>query len=204
MERSSLPAMPQRLYTGRRESIAHAAGCASNRQAPIPIFGEIPMTSAKTGPQRSAVVSMMMAFGLLVAISWTARAASPLLLVVSKGDNALVVVDPDSGKILGKATAGEGPHEVEASADGKRAFVSNYGAKAPGSSLSVIDLATMQEVHRVEIGPGAMPHGLLMAGGKLYFTAQGFKLIGRYDPPSEKIDWLMGTGQNRTHMVVAT
>ena len=85
------------------------------------------MTSAKTGPQRSAVVSMMMAFGLLVAISWTARAASPLLLVVSKGDNALVVVDPDSGKILGKATAGEGPHEVEASADGKRAFVSNYG-----------------------------------------------------------------------------
>jgi len=147
---------------------------------------------------------MMMAFGLLVAISWPARAASPLLLVVSKGDNALVVVDPDSGKILGKATAGEGPHEVEASADGKRAFVSNYGAKAPGSSLSVIDLATMQEVHRVEIGPGAMPHGLLMAGGKLYFTAQGFKLIGRYDPPTEKIDWLMGTGQNRTHMVVAT
>ena len=141
---------------------------------------------------------------MVIFAAGVARASLPLLLVVSKGDTALVIVDPDTGKIMGKVATGEGPHEVEASADGKLAFVSNYGAKAPGSSVSVIDIAAQKEVRRVEIGPASMPHGLLMAGGKLYFTAQRFKLIGRYDPAGNQIDWLMGTAQNRTHMIVAT
>jgi YVTN family beta-propeller protein len=38
----------------------------------------------------------------------------------------------------------------------------------------------------------------------LYFTAEGAKIVGRYDPATEKIDWVMGTGQNRTHMVTVT
>src|SRR5690242_18199345 len=103
----------------------------------------------------------------VLATPLAAQASSQLLLVVSKGDNALVIVDPDSGKILGRATAGEGPHEVAASADGQFAYVSNYGAKAPGSSISIIDIAARKEVRRVEIGPASAPHGLLMAGGKL-------------------------------------
>ena len=162
------------------------------------------MNSAKTRCQRSSILLSMLIAASLFAATAVGQKPSLLLLVVSKGDNALVIVDPDSGKILGRATAGEGPHEVEASSDGKLAFVTNYGAKAPGSSISVIDIAARKEIRRVEIGPASMPHGLLMAGEKLYFTAQGFKLIGRYDLASNRIDWLMGTGQNRTHMMVAT
>jgi hypothetical protein len=83
-------------------------------------------------------------------------------------------------------------------------FCGQLWREGPGSSLSVIDIAAWKEVRRVEIGPASRPHGLLMAGGKQYFTAQGFKLIGRYDPASNLIDWLMGTALNRTHMIVVT
>jgi YVTN family beta-propeller protein len=36
---------------------------------------------------------------------------------------------------------------------------------------------------------------------KVYFTVEGSKAIGRYDPSSKKIDWVLGLGQNRTHML---
>ena len=46
------------------------------------------------------------------------------------------------------------------------------------------------------------PHGIAFADGKVYFTAEVNKLIGRYDPAGNQIDWLLGTGQNGTHMLL--
>ncbi|HET9320105.1 MAG TPA: cytochrome D1 domain-containing protein, partial [Bryobacteraceae bacterium] len=89
-----------------------------------------------------------------------------------------------------------------ASADGKLAFVANYGARNPGNTISVIDLAARKELRRVDLGPLRRPHGIMFADGKLYFTAEVNKLIARYDPASNQIDWLLGTGQNGTHMVL--
>lgn len=43
-----------------------------------------------------------------------------------------------------------------------------------------------------------------MAGGRLYFTAETNKVVARYDPGTQTIDWVIGTGQDRTHMVVAS
>jgi YVTN family beta-propeller protein len=45
------------------------------------------------------------------------------------------------------------------------------------------------------------PHGLTFVGGKTWFTAEAAKAIGRYDPATHKVDWILGTGQNRTHMI---
>jgi YVTN family beta-propeller protein len=42
------------------------------------------------------------------------------------------------------------------------------------------------------------------AGGKLYFTAETNKVIGRYDPARQRVDWILGTGEDRTHMIVAS
>jgi YVTN family beta-propeller protein len=39
---------------------------------------------------------------------------------------------------------------------------------------------------------------------KIYFTAEGSKAIGRYDPALGKVDWILGLGQNRTHMLVVS
>lgn len=38
----------------------------------------------------------------------------------------------------------------------------------------------------------------------MYFTAEINKVIGRYDPAAGKVDWVMGTGQNITHMIKVT
>ena len=130
-----------------------------------------------------------------------AIAAPPRLLVLNKGDNALVVVDASTRQIIGRAPTGRGPHEVAVSDDGKLAFASNYGTgDEPGNTLSVIDLDSMKE-RKVDLGPLHRPHGLHFAGGKLYFTAEANKLIGRYDPGTDRVDWVMGTGQNVSHMV---
>ncbi len=143
---------------------------------------------------------------LLAAISLAAAAAaapipSPALLVLNK-EGTLATIDPATRKVVGLVRTGESPHEVVVSSDGKLAFVSNYGTgSAPGNTISVIDLAEQKEIHRVDLGALRRPHGLAFSGGKLYFTAETNKIIGRYDPSTNQIDWLLGTGQNTTHMV---
>jgi YVTN family beta-propeller protein len=129
---------------------------------------------------------------------------SPALLVLDKAENSLAIIDPATQKVVARIPTGEGPHEIAASADGKLAVVTNYGAKDPGHSLSVIDLAAQKEIHRVDIGALGRPHGILSADGQFYFTAELNKLIARYDPATNKLDWLLGVGQNRTHMLVRT
>jgi YVTN family beta-propeller protein len=68
----------------------------------------------------------------------------------------------------------------------------------------VIDLATMKEMRRVDLAPLLRPHGLHMLGGKLYFTAETNRAVARFDPATNKVDWIMGTGQNGSHMIVGT
>jgi DNA-binding beta-propeller fold protein YncE len=134
-----------------------------------------------------------------------AETPSPALLVLNKEENAMVIVDPGSRKVVGRVPVGESPHELAASSDGKLAFASNYGTgRNPGHTISVIDVAAQKELRRVDLSPLSRPHGLAFADGKLYFTAEGNRLIGRYDPEANRIDWLFGTGQSSTHMVLVS
>jgi YVTN family beta-propeller protein len=125
------------------------------------------------------------------------------LLVLSKHDHALVIVDPTTLKVVARAPVGQDPHEVIASSDGKTAYVSIYGG-GRYHILSVIDLIAQKPLPDIDLGALNGPHGLAFVGGKLWFTAEGAKAIGRFDPASGKIDWIMGTGQNRTHMLYVT
>ena len=43
---------------------------------------------------------------------------------------------------------------------------------------------------------------MLFAGDKLYFTIEGYKSIGRYDPAADAIDWTLGIGEDGSHMLV--
>src|SRR5262249_4591998 len=133
------------------------------------------------------------------------RAQSGRLLVLNKEDATFVVVNPDSGAVLGKVPVGQGPHELIVSADGKYAFASNYGTgPAPGHTISMIDIAAQKEVRRIDVAPLSRPHGLAFADGKLYFTVEADKKIARYDPAADRIDWQFETGQNTTHMLLPT
>jgi DNA-binding beta-propeller fold protein YncE len=122
------------------------------------------------------------------------------LLILSKADRVLSIVDPVTLKIVGRVPAGPDPHEVVSSADGTRAYISNYGGGAY-NTLTVVDLVNQKSLGTIDLGALRGPHGLAVAGGKVWFTAEPAKAVGSYDPATNKIDWILGTGQNGTHMI---
>lgn len=142
-------------------------------------------------------------FSLILTCAGLSAAADlphPALLALNK-EGTLAIVNPATKQVVAKIKVGESPHEAAATPDGKYAFVSNYGSATPGNTISVIDLAAQKELHRVDLGPLRKPHGLAVFDGKLYFTCEVNKIIGRYDPATNQVDWLLGTGQDQTHMI---
>ncbi len=125
------------------------------------------------------------------------------LLALSKANHTLAIIDPVTLKIIARVPVGEDPHEVIASADGTKAYVTNYGG---GSlhQLNVIDLVAKKALPSIDTRPLMGPHGITFAAGKVWFSAEGTKTVGRFNPATGKVDWCMGTGQDRTHMVYVT
>jgi len=144
---------------------------------------------------------LTVALGLMILLAGTA--AADQLLVLEKDNLQLAIVDPVKLTVLTRVASGPDPHEVVASADGKIAYISNYGGEGSEfHSISRVDLLTRKTLPPVELGALHSAHGLDFSGGELYFTAESSKVIGRYDPATSKIDWVLGTGQDRTHMVM--
>jgi DNA-binding beta-propeller fold protein YncE len=125
------------------------------------------------------------------------------LLALSKTNHTLAIVDPATLKVLVYIPVGEDPHELVASADGRTAYVCIYGG---GSlhELNVIDLIAQKPLMNIDTRPLYGPHDITFINGKTWFTAEGSKSVGRYDPATGKLDWSMGTGQDRTHMIYVT
>lgn len=122
------------------------------------------------------------------------------LLVLSKGDHTVAIVNPANLQVVARMPSGPDPHEVIADAEGRIAYISNYG----GGTLHTLTMADLREqkgLGTFDLGALRGPHGLAFAGGKLWLTVEGSKAVARYDPDARKIDWVMGTGQNRTHMI---
>ncbi len=139
---------------------------------------------------------------LLLGLGAAAQTPSKALLILEKNGTQLDIIDPVSLKIVAKVPAGQDPHEVIASEDGKLAFITNYGgAQSPLHMISVVDLVAQKALDPIDLGALHGAHGVDFAGGELYFTAETSKAIGRYNPSTKAIDWVMGTGQDRTHMV---
>ena len=142
---------------------------------------------------------------IAMAASTCAARAATLLLVLNKGNNTLAVVDAATLQVKGTIPSGPDPHEVIASADGRTAYISNYNqGNGAASTLSRADLGGLKSLPPLDLGALTRPHGLTVFNNKIYFTAEGSKVIGSYDPATSKIDWVMGTGQNRTHMVIVS
>lgn len=125
------------------------------------------------------------------------------LLALSKANHTLAIVDPVTLKVIAKVPVGEDPHELVASSDGRTAYVCIYG----GGSLheiNIIDLVAQKPLTNIDTRPLFGPHDITFVNGKAWFTAEGSKAVGRYDPATGKLDWSMGTGQDRTHMIYVT
>jgi YVTN family beta-propeller protein len=127
------------------------------------------------------------------------------LLVLNKADATLAFVDPATLKVTATIPTGEGPHEIEVTADGKTALVANYGTGPhPGNTVMVIDVAGRKERRRIALPGLWRPHGMYAVGSNIYFTTEGSRTVQRYDAANDRIDWVSGTGQEGTHMVVVS
>jgi DNA-binding beta-propeller fold protein YncE len=131
------------------------------------------------------------------AISQTPSAA---LLVLEKEDKALAIADPATLEIVARVPAGEDPHEVVASQDGSRVYISNYGGFRTKNSFRCGPVfAEGAGVSRSWTPLGTA--GLDILNDKVYFTTEGSKVISCCDPATKQVEWVVGTGQGRPHML---
>jgi hypothetical protein len=95
-------------------------------------------------------------------------ASGQTVLVVQEGPGGVVLfstTDPSRRKVI---KVGEKPHEIELTADGRAAFVSNFGllevnhhVGTPGTTISVLDIKRGVERTKFRLPVGATaPHGL--------------------------------------------
>ena len=192
----------------------HLSRSQGMRPVPIllnpPAVGAVPAKcemadedSPAPDPCYNIAMSRVLVGFLMVACLGAESTPRESLLVLSKGDHTLAIVDPVTLKVVAKMPSGDDPHEVVASSDGKSAYISNYGGGSL-NTLTVVDLLGQKTTGTIDLGALRGPHGLDFAGGKVWFTAETAKAIGSYDPAKKAIDWIMGTGQDRTHMIIVS
>src|SRR5438067_9762499 len=87
----------------------------------------------------------------------SAQARSPELLVLSKAEHVLSIVDPATHAVIARVPSGPEPHEVVASDDGTRAYISNYGTN---NTLTEVDLVARRPLATIDLGALRAPHGL--------------------------------------------
>jgi DNA-binding beta-propeller fold protein YncE len=150
------------------------------------------------------IISFLLLVSIYPAINCNAQSTPKrLLLALSKANHTLALVDPATLKVISRIAVGEDPHELVASADGRTAYVCIYGGGTL-HEIDVIDLVAQKALPNIDTRPLFGPHDITFVNGKVWFTAEGSKAVGRYDPAAGKLDWSMGTGQDRTHMLYVT
>jgi YVTN family beta-propeller protein len=98
--------------------------------------------------------------------------------ILHKRAETLGSYDADTGRKRGEPIAvGPKPHEMVASADGKRLYITNYGVDrftdvaAGAHSLSVVNVAASKKEASIELGRYHRPHGIERGrSGRLYVT----------------------------------
>jgi YVTN family beta-propeller protein len=127
------------------------------------------------------------------------------LVIANKSDHTVSLVALPSGEVQATLPTGNGPHEVVVSPDAAIAVITDYGAGTPGNSLTVIDLKARKVARTIDLGEHRRPHGMAwLPGGRVAVTAEGSRHLLVVDPAEGKIVQAVPTGQEVSHMVVAT
>ena len=143
---------------------------------------------------------ILAAAAFAMAAACATAASHGTLLVVSKQTQTLAIVDGQTLKVTAHVPVGANPHEVIVGPDNKTAYVSNF-EEGTGHTLAVIDLVHARALKSIDVSPMVGPHGMALRDGKLWFTADRSKALGVLDLKTRKLVAVLGTGQDRTHMV---
>jgi YVTN family beta-propeller protein len=133
-----------------------------------------------------------------VGVALAGAASAQTLIVLNKSDHEAALVNPQTFVVTARLATGKGPHEVATSADGRMAYVSNYGSygvfrpgeqrQEPGETITVLDLKARKVAATWKLGEFKRPHGIVVSR----------------DTASGKIVKSWKTEQETSHMVVPT
>lgn len=147
---------------------------------------------------------LLLALALLFAAS---SGDARTLVVANKSADTVSLIDLASGREVATLPTGKAPHEVAISADGRRAAITNYGSReAPGSSLTLLDLAGRRVEKTIDLGEHRRPHGVVWSadGRGLWVTAEGSKALLEVDVAEGKVRRALPTAMEVSHMVAVT
>jgi YVTN family beta-propeller protein len=133
-----------------------------------------------------------------------AEAVQGTLVALNKAEASASLIDLASGRVVATVPTGEGPHEVAVSPDGRRAVVTNYGTRqAPGSSLTLIDIAGARVERTVDLKDHQRPHGVewLPGGVDVVVTSEEQKALIVVDLEDGRVIRTVKTDQEISHMV---
>ncbi|MFT3980162.1 MAG: YncE family protein [Ferruginibacter sp.] len=137
----------------------------------------------------------------MLAFFSVAAQSKKYVLILAKGEQKMVVLDYESLDSITKIPVGEDPHEVVTNDSGTLAYVSVPILNGKGHEINIINLQTLQPEKSFDTKPLYTPHGLAYINDKLWFTAQGSKAVGIYNPHSGQTEQVLGTGQDFTHLI---
>lgn len=192
----------------------------SPASAPTPAFAR-PASPAPAPTRASASTRAPVAASVAAALLLAALAAAPAraqrLVVLNKSAHEAALVDPVRLEVTHRLPTGKGPHEVAVSPDGRRAYVSDYGAVAvfreggspryePGRTITVLDLERRAVADTFDLGEYRGPHGIRVSrdGARVWVTCERNRAVLELDAASGEVLHAWETGQEVSHMVVAT
>ena len=161
---------------------------------------------------RAIMTALVAALAVALVASSPARAQvaglTGTLVVTNKGPSTATIVDVATGTTLATLPTGNGPHEIVISRDGRTAVVTDYGTgQAPGSTLTVIDVAGLRVARTIPLATYTRPHGIVFLPGDslVAVTSEATRTVVVVHVRSGEIVKAVSTEKIGSHMVgVAT
>lgn len=144
---------------------------------------------------------------LLAAVPLGAQAPDGMtgtLVVLNKRGNDASFVDVASGRIVGTAPTGVGPHELVLSSDGRIGVATDYEGEV--GSLTVLDVPGARRLRTLDLTPYTRPHGIVFLPGDsvVAVTVERDDAVLLVRISDGEITGVIPTEAQGSHMVAAT
>ncbi len=150
----------------------------------------------------SRILPWWLAVLLLTPVLPGAPVWADTLVVANKSEATVSLVDLESGEVKATLPTGVGPHEVAVSPAGEIAVVTDYGARQPGSTLTVVNVPRAEVLRTIDLGEHRRPHGIVFLGDdRVLVTVEDNQAVIEVDVTQGEVVRTVKTGQEVSHMV---